>query len=157
LQAARFRDRLGLSGAKSGAADVHVLADMVRTHAHEPQPVAGNSNRAEAVKVVARTYKTMIWERTHHTQRLRHALRDYFPAALEAFDDLDAANTVELLGQAPTPNPGRSADDRPDQRRDEAGEPQEHRGQGSAHPGRAARRPPRSGCWRGPVTTERRE
>lgn len=35
LQAARFRDRLGVSGAKSDAADPHVLADMVRTHAHE--------------------------------------------------------------------------------------------------------------------------
>src|SRR4051812_17465268 len=103
LQAARFRDRLGVSGAKSDAADAHVLADMVRTHAHELRTVAGDSARAEAVKVVARTHKTMIWERTRHTQRLRHALRDYFPAALVAFDDLDAADTLELLAQAPTP------------------------------------------------------
>jgi transposase len=103
LQAARFRDRLGVSGAKSDAADAHVLADMVRTHAHELRPVAGDSARAEAVKVVARTHKTLIWERTRHTQRLRHALRDYFPAALAAFDDLDAADTLELLGKAPTP------------------------------------------------------
>jgi transposase len=103
LQAARFRDRLGLSGAKSDAGDAHVLADMIRTHAHELRPVAGDSARAEAVKVVARTHKTMIWERTRHTQRLRHALRDYFPAALIAFADLDAADTLELLAKAPTP------------------------------------------------------
>ncbi|WP_256258552.1 IS110 family transposase [Saccharopolyspora antimicrobica] len=103
LQAARFRDRLGVSGAKSDAGDAHVLADMVRTHAHELRPVAGDSDQAEAVKVVARTHKTLIWERTRHTQRLRHALRDYFPAALEAFDDLDAADTLELLAKAPTP------------------------------------------------------
>jgi transposase len=103
LQAARFRDRLGVSGAKSDAADAHVLADMVRTHAHELRPVAGDSARAEAIKVVARTHKTLIWERTRHTQRLRHALRDFFPAALVAFDDLDAADTLELLAKAPTP------------------------------------------------------
>ncbi|WP_405176899.1 IS110 family transposase [Nocardia sp. NBC_01377] len=103
LQAARFRDRLGVSRAKSDAADAHVLADMVRTHAHELRPVAGDSDRAEAVEVVARTHKSMIWERTRHTQRLRHTLRDYFPAALDAFDDLDAADTLELLGKAPTP------------------------------------------------------
>jgi transposase len=103
LQAARFRDRLGVSGAKSDAADAHVLADMVRTHAHELRPVAGDSAQAEAIKVVARTHKTLIWERTRHTQRLRHALRDYFPAALEAFEDLDATDTLELLGKAPTP------------------------------------------------------
>nr|WSY50760.1 IS110 family transposase [Streptomyces sp. NBC_00886] len=103
LQAARFRDRLGVSGAKSDAGDAHVLADMVRTHGHELRPVAGDSAQAEAVKVVTRTHKTLIWERTRHTQRLRHALRDYFPAALDAFDDLDAADTVELLAKAPTP------------------------------------------------------
>jgi len=103
LQAARFRDRLGVSGAKSDAADAHVLADMVRTHAHELRPVAGDSAQAEAIKVVTRTHKTLIWERTRHTQRLRHALRDYFPAALAAFEDLDATDTLELLAAAPTP------------------------------------------------------
>jgi transposase len=103
LQAARFRDRLGVSGAKSDAGDAHVLADMVRTHSHELRPVAGDTARAEAVKVVARIHKTLIWERTRHTQRLRHALRDYFPAALVAFEDLDAADTLELLAKAPAP------------------------------------------------------
>jgi transposase len=106
LQAARFRERLGVSGAKSDAGDAHVLADMVRTHAHELRPVAGDSPRAEAVKVLARTHKTLIWERTRHTQRLRHALRDYFPAALVAFDDLDATDALELLAKAPTPAQG---------------------------------------------------
>ncbi|MER7499294.1 IS110 family transposase [Nonomuraea pusilla] len=103
LQASRFRDRLGVSGAKSDAGDAHVLADMVRTHAHELRAVAGDSAEAEAVKVVARTHKTLIWERTRHTQRLRHALRDYFPAALVAFEDLDAADSLELLAKASTP------------------------------------------------------
>jgi hypothetical protein len=65
--------------------------------------VAGDSAQAAAVKVVTRTHKTLIWERTRHTQRLRHALRDYFPAALEAFEDLDAPDTLELLGRAPDP------------------------------------------------------
>jgi hypothetical protein len=102
LQAARFRDRLGVSGAKRDAGDAHVLADMVRSHAHELRPVAGDSTQAEAIKVVARTHKTLIWERTRHTQRLRNALRDYFPAALVAFEDLDAADALELVAKAPT-------------------------------------------------------
>jgi len=53
---------------------------------------------------VTRAHKRLIWERTRHTQRLRHALRDYFPAALEAFTDLDAGDTLELLGRAPDPD-----------------------------------------------------
>ncbi|GIH96094.1 hypothetical protein Psi01_67240 [Planobispora siamensis] len=77
--------------------------DMVRTDAHQLRPVAGDSAEAEAVKVLARAHKTLIWERTRHTQRLRHALRDYFPAALIAFADLAAADALHLLATAPTP------------------------------------------------------
>jgi hypothetical protein len=50
-----------------------------------------------------RVHKTLIWERTRHVLRLRHALREYFPAALDAFDDLDAADTLALLTKAPDP------------------------------------------------------
>ncbi|WP_446678548.1 IS110 family transposase [Actinoallomurus acaciae] len=103
LQAARCRDRLRVSGAKSDAADAHMLADMVRTDSHQLRPASQDSAEAEAIKVVARAHKTLIWERTRHTQRLRHALRDYFPAALEAFEDLDAADALELLAKAPDP------------------------------------------------------
>lgn len=103
LQAARYRERLGVSGAKSDAADAHMLADMVRTDAHQLRPVAGDSAEAGAVKVVTRTHKTLIWERTRASQRLRHALREYFPAALAAFEDLDAADALELLAKAPDP------------------------------------------------------
>jgi transposase len=103
LQAARYRERHGVSGAKSDSADAHVLADMVRTDAHQLRPVAADSSRVQAIKVVARVHKTMIWERTRHVLRLRHTLREYFPAALEAFDDLDAADTLALLAKAPDP------------------------------------------------------
>ena len=103
LVAARYRERRAVSGAKSDAADAHMLADMVRTDSHQLRPVACDSEQAEAIKVVTRAHKTLIWERTRHTQRLRHALRDYFPAALAAFEDLDAPDTLELLAKAPDP------------------------------------------------------
>jgi Transposase/Transposase IS116/IS110/IS902 family len=103
LQASRYWERHGVSGAKSDAGDAHVLADMVRTDSHQLRTVAGDSAQAAAVKVVTRTHKTLIWERTRHTQRLRHALRDYFPAALETFEDLDAPDTLGLLARAPDP------------------------------------------------------
>ena len=103
LLASRYRERHGVSGAKSDAGDAHMLADMVRTDSHQLRAVAGDSAEAEGVKVLARTHKTLIWERTRHVQRLRHQLREYFPAALEAYDDLDAPDTLELLGKAPEP------------------------------------------------------
>jgi transposase len=103
LQASRYRERHGVSGAKSDGADAHMLAGMVRTDSRQLRAVAGDSADAEGIKVLARTHKTLIWERTRHVQRLRHQLREYFPAALEAFEDLDASDTLELLGKAPDP------------------------------------------------------
>jgi transposase len=103
LQASRYRERLGVSRAKSDAGDAHMLADMVRTDSHQLRPAAGDSPEAEAVKVLARAHKTLIWERTRAVQRLRHQLLGYFPAALEAFEDLDAPDALELLGKAPEP------------------------------------------------------
>ena len=82
LQASRYRERHGVSGAKSDAGDAHMLADMVRTDSHQLRAAAGDSPEAAGIKVLARTHKTMIWERTRATQRLRHQLREYFPAAL---------------------------------------------------------------------------
>jgi len=103
LQVARYRERHGVSGAKSDAADAHTMADMVRTDAHQLRAVAADSPAAQAVKVVARAHKTLIWERTRQVQRLRYQLRDYFPAALEAYPDLDAPDALELLARAPDP------------------------------------------------------
>jgi transposase len=103
LQASRYRERHGVSGAKSDGADAHMLADMVRTDSHQLRPAAGDSADAEGLKVLARTHKTLIWERTRHIQRLRHQLREYFPAALAAFEDLAAADTLELLAKASDP------------------------------------------------------
>jgi Transposase/Transposase IS116/IS110/IS902 family len=103
LQASRYRERHGVSGAKSDSGDAHMLTDMVRTDSHQLRAVAGDSADAAGIKVLARTHKTLIWERTRQVQRLRHQLREYFPAALEAFEDLDAGDTLELLGKAPDP------------------------------------------------------
>jgi hypothetical protein len=107
LQASRYRERHGVSGAKSDRGDAHMLADMVRTDSHQLRAAAGDSPDVAGIKVLARTHKTLIWERTRHILRLRYQLREYFPAALEAFADLAAPDALELLAKAP--DPGRAA------------------------------------------------
>jgi hypothetical protein len=51
---------------KSDAADAHALAGMVRTDRRQLRPVAGDSEQAQAVKVVARA----LWDRQRHMLRL---------------------------------------------------------------------------------------
>ena len=104
MQVARYRERHSTSGAKSDAGDAHVLAEIVRLDREHHRPVAGDSPNAEAVKLLARTHQSMIWDRTRQVLRLRSALREFFPAALAAFDDLTAADALELLARAPDPD-----------------------------------------------------
>jgi transposase len=106
LAVAHYRDRHHVSGAKSDASDAKLLADLVRTDRHNHRPIAGDSPDAEAIKVLARAHQSLIWTRTRHTNALRSALREYYPGALVAFEDLAHGDALGVLGRAPSPEQG---------------------------------------------------
>jgi len=103
MSVSRYRDRHAVSGAKSGPGDAKVLADLVRTDRHNHRPAAGDSDLAEAAGVLARAHQSMIWSRRRQANMLRSALREFYPAALAAFDDLTSGDAVEVLRAAPAP------------------------------------------------------
>jgi hypothetical protein len=88
MSTSRYRERHSTSGAKSDPGDARVLADLARTDSHNHRPVAGDSDLAEAVKVLARAHQSMVWTRQRQMNQLRSTLREYYPAALEAFAEL---------------------------------------------------------------------
>lgn len=104
LSTARYRQRHSTSGARSDAGDAHVLAEIVRLDRAHHRTIAGDSTDSQAMKLVARSHQTLIWDRTRHIARLRSALREFFPAALAAFEDLGAPDALSLLVQAPDPD-----------------------------------------------------
>jgi len=104
----RYRDRHTTSGAKSDRGDAKVLADLVRTDRHNHRPVAGDTELLQAIKVLARTHQDLVWARNRHTNQLRHALLEFYPAALATFDELAHMDTVAVLAAAPTPDRGRA-------------------------------------------------
>jgi transposase len=106
LSVSRYRDRHSVSGAKSDPADAKVLADLVRTDRHNHRRVIPDTDLAEAVKVLARAHQSMIWNRRRQLNQLRSALREFYPAALAAFDDLASADAIEVLKVAPEPRLG---------------------------------------------------
>jgi transposase len=109
LSVDRYRDRHRTSGAKSDPGDARVLADLVRTDRHLHREVAGDSELAEAVKVLARAHQSMIWSRQRHANQLRNVLREFYPAALAAFGtDLASSDAQAVLALAPTPAQARS-------------------------------------------------
>jgi hypothetical protein len=106
MSTSRYRDRHSTSGAKSDAGDAQVLSDMVRTDRHNHRLVAGDTAEVEAVKVLARAHQSMVWSRGRQSNTLRSTLREFYPAALVAFDDLTSSDTLEVLRIAPTPTLG---------------------------------------------------
>jgi hypothetical protein len=107
MSTSRYRERHSTSGAKSDPGDAKVLADLARTDAHNHRLIAGDSELGEAIKVLARAHQSMIWTRQRQTNQLRSTLREFYPAALEAFDELAGRDALAILAIAATPTAGR--------------------------------------------------
>jgi transposase len=113
LAVSRYRDRHGTSGAKSDAGHAKVLADLVRTDRHNHRPVAGDSQLAEAVKVLARTHQSLVWTRQRQVMKLRSLLRECYPGALAAVGaDLGGRDALAVL-QLARPQPWAASCRRP--------------------------------------------
>ena len=107
MSTSRYRERYSTSGAKSDPGDAKVLADLARTDGHIHRPVAGDSELGEAVKVLARAHQSLIWTRQRQSNQLRSTLREFYPTALDAFDELAGRDALAILAIAPTPTTGR--------------------------------------------------
>ncbi len=55
------------------------------------------------MRILARAHQQLVWDRTRQTNRLRNALREYFPAALQAFPSLAHGDAVGVLAAGPGP------------------------------------------------------
>ena len=107
LSASRYRERHTTSRAKSDRGDARMLADLVRTDRHHHRTVAPDSELHGAIKILARSHQNLIWSRRRQLNALRSALREYYPGALVAFDELGHPDALAVLAIAPTPELGR--------------------------------------------------
>ncbi|MFE1175542.1 IS110 family transposase [Streptomyces sp. NPDC058773] len=106
MAAARYRDRHSVSRKKSDHGDALVLANILRTDMHAHRALPNDSDLARAVAVLARAQQDAIWNRQQLSNQLRSLLREYYPAALDAFstwtNGLCRPEARELLKVAPT-------------------------------------------------------
>ena len=107
MSTSRYRERHTTSGAKSDPGDARALAELARTDHHNHRPIAGDSDLVESIKVLARAHQSLIWTRQRQTNQLRSALREFYPAALDAFAELASTDAMAVLAIAPTPTLGR--------------------------------------------------
>ncbi|MGW3045708.1 IS110 family transposase [Kitasatospora sp. NPDC001159] len=107
LAAARNRDRYGVSRKKSDPGDALVLANVLRTDMHAHRPLPADTDQARAIAVLARAQQEAVWNRQQLVNQVRSLLREYYPAALDAFlgkqHGLARAEARAVLAAAPTP------------------------------------------------------
>ncbi|MFF2080558.1 IS110 family transposase [Kitasatospora sp. NPDC058162] len=107
LAAARYRDRHSVSRKKSDPGDALVLANILRTDMPVHRPLPADSDQGRAVTVLARAQQDAVWNRQQLGNQIRSLLREYYPAALEAFQSkaggLARPDARAVLAAAPTP------------------------------------------------------
>ena len=101
--AERYRDRKAPSGVKDDFRDGWSFADALRTDGHAWRVLRGDDPRTCELRMLCRDEIGLIEQRTALVNQLQAALYEYFPAALEAFDDWTMAAPWEFIVQFPTP------------------------------------------------------
>jgi len=76
----------------------------VRLDRDHHRVIAGDSDLADAIKLVARAHQSAVWDRTRQVLRMRSALLEYFPAAVAAFEDLAAPDALSVVRRASNPD-----------------------------------------------------
>jgi len=101
--AKHYRDRKIPSGNKTDRTDAWTMAEALRTDGRPWSPVSLEDEATQQIRLLCRDEIALIDQRTLLVNQLQQALRDYFPAALEAFDDWTLESTWDFLIQFPTP------------------------------------------------------
>ena len=99
----RARDRFRMSPSKSDSFDARVLAEFLRTdHAHlralEPDSVA-----AQELKMLTRDHQRLGRQKTRLVNQIKITLKEYYPRALEVFEDLETQIALDFLKTYATP------------------------------------------------------
>jgi transposase len=101
--AKRYRERKAPSGNKTDHLDAWSLADALRVDGHGWKALAPEDPRVVELRLLCRDEVALIEERTALMNQLQSALHEYYPAALEAFEDWTLPSAWAFVENFPTP------------------------------------------------------
>jgi len=101
--AKRYRERKNPMGAKSDRLDAWSFGDALRTDGHGWRRLAADDPLTQELRILCRDEVHLIQQRTALVCQLKQALREYYPAALEAFDDWINLSSWAFIEKFPTP------------------------------------------------------
>lgn len=98
-----YRKRKAPSGTKTDPVDGWGLADALRVDGHGWKPLQPMNPLTHQLRLLCRDEVSLIEQRTLLVNQLQQALVEYYPAALQAFDDWTQAFTWDFIIEFPTP------------------------------------------------------
>lgn len=98
-----YRERKVPSGNKTDRLDAWSLADALRVDGHGWKALAKEDPLVAELRLLCRDEVALIEERTALINALQSALHEYYPAALEAFEDWTLPSAWAFLEAFPTP------------------------------------------------------
>jgi transposase len=101
--AQRYRERKVPSGNKTDLLDAWSLADALRLDGAQWKPLKPLDPLTQQLRLLCRDEMNLIEQRTALINQLQQALSEYYPAALEAFDDWTRPSTWQFVLEFPTP------------------------------------------------------
>jgi transposase len=101
--AQRYRDRKAPSGTKTDYLDAWSLGDALRVDGHGWRALKPLDPSIQELRLLCRDEVELITKRTEMVNQLQAALHEYYPAALQAFDDWTATPSWSFVQRFPTP------------------------------------------------------
>ena len=101
--AQRYRERKSIAGAKCDRLDAWSFGDGLRTDGQGWRPLKPDDPLTQELRLLCRDEVSLIEQRTAFVLQLQEALREYYPAALEAFDKWVCPSAWAFIERFPTP------------------------------------------------------
>jgi len=102
--AERYRDRKAPAGAKDDALDAWSIADGLRSDGRGWRPLRPQDPLTTELRLLCRDEVALIEQRTALVNQLKAALHEYYPAALDAFDDWTGEGPWRFVITFPSPD-----------------------------------------------------
>jgi transposase len=99
---ANYRKTFTLSGAKDDPTDAELALDLLLCHADHFQALEPQSIEMRALMTLVEQRRRLMNDRVRITNRLRNALKQYYPQALEWFDRIDTRLFCDFIKRWPS-------------------------------------------------------
>jgi transposase len=101
--AERYRERKAPSGTKTDRHDAWSLAEALRTDGHAWRVLLPQDEATATLRALCRDEMSLIEQRTALVNQLLAALREFYPVALQLFEDWTSPAAWALIQNFPTP------------------------------------------------------